>query len=162
VAEHPDLWAQYGADAVAFAGAALETLDAYANDLSGPRGHPTLSYYKPPRTYRTLLTEPRCQAAYDAARRGEGPDGWAINEDPPALGLLKQWKRNCNTGHQVANCESRRPRGRVHRAWHLGREPIPGGGRGRRPRKYGQVPPAKRAETVIAAGARTMPLPTRR
>lgn len=104
MAEHPDLWAQYGADAVAFAGAALETLDAYANDLSGPRGHPTLSYYKAPRTCRTLLTEPRCQAAYDAAGRGEGPDGWAINEDPPALGLLKQWKRSCNTGRQVANC----------------------------------------------------------
>lgn len=94
VAEHPPLWGEYGAEAIEFANAVLETLKGFSDELSGPRDDPASSYYVYPRRYRTLLTEGRCNRAFTAAKNGIGPDaGW---------GDLDGLKRNCNTNRQVA------------------------------------------------------------
>lgn len=96
VAEHPDLWADYGADAISFADAILETLEAFADDLTGPREDPNSSYYVTPRAAASLLTEARCSRAHELALKGLGPDGWAVREDPPQFDNLKIWHRGCN------------------------------------------------------------------
>ena len=99
VAEHPPLWAPNGADAVAFANATLETLRAFADEFRGPADDPESRYFVYPRGYRTLLTERRCEEAYEEARMGLGPDGWAATEAPERL---RQLRRNCNVNRRLA------------------------------------------------------------
>jgi hypothetical protein len=99
VAEHPPLWAEYGGDAIAFANATLETLQDFSHELSGPSDDPRSRYYTYPRRYRTLLTQRRYTDAYNDARNGLGPDGWAATEDPERLVGLR---KNCNDNRKLA------------------------------------------------------------
>jgi hypothetical protein len=101
VAEHPPLWAAYGDDAIQFANATLETLEAFSNELSGPPEDPTISYYVYPRTYR-LLTPERCEKAYDDAKNGLGPDSWAVTDDIPDPDWLEGQNRACGHNRKLA------------------------------------------------------------
>ena len=90
VAEDSALHEAYGADALEFANATLETVQAFSPELENRTDDS--STYVQPRAYATLLTESTCKQAYDEARGGLGPDGWAANNDSRLSGL----QRNCN------------------------------------------------------------------
>jgi hypothetical protein len=98
VAEDPALHADYGADAVAFASATLETVRAFTNELRPQPGD--CATYTHPQRYRTLLTETRCDQAYQDALNGFGPDGWASAEVPPKR--LQSLRGACTNYRQLA------------------------------------------------------------
>ena len=101
VAEHPPLWGEYGAEAIEFANAVLETLKGFSDELSGPRDAPASSYYVYPRTYRTLLTESTCNDAHTAAKNGIGPDAGTCT-NPEAKDRCNGFKKSCNDNRKVA------------------------------------------------------------
>jgi hypothetical protein len=96
VAEHPPLWSEYGTDAILFANAVLETLAGFAGELGSRPGASDSLTYIYPASYASLLSERRCQDAYQQALDGIGPDaGYGPG--------LSQLKRNCDTNRQVAS-----------------------------------------------------------
>jgi len=100
VAENPDLHADYESDAVAFANAVLQTVAVFSNELRD--GPDDSTFFAHPVTYRTLLTDARCQLAYDVAGAGYGPDGWIVKESEPDLARLDGLKKSCREASDLA------------------------------------------------------------
>lgn len=100
VAERPDLHASHGADAVAFASAALQTVAVHANELRDGPGDSR--FFAHPLAYRALLTNARCQLAYDIAGAGYGPDGWIMTQEVPDPGRLDGLRKSCCRASDLA------------------------------------------------------------
>jgi hypothetical protein len=109
VVESPELHADYGADAIAFANATAETLLDFVHELdAGPDG---TKRFVNPESYRTLLTQSRCKAAYDEAVAGGGPEGGIISEED-GLERLNVLYGLCKSAHRLAGRP--RPHNKAH------------------------------------------------
>ncbi|MPY87565.1 MAG: PASTA domain-containing protein [Luteitalea sp.] len=90
----------YEEDAVLFANAVAETLFAFTAYLRiRPAG---IKRFVHPEQYRTLLTAAQCDAAYQEAVNGNGPEGGIIGE-PGGLSRLNVFRGLCKSAHSVAD-----------------------------------------------------------